>query len=152
MNNEQNSQIAQIPPCFIHNVGGSVLLKVPENQIKWFNDTYWDVSNDKFPTDGADWDMLKSNIFGINDRFLNHNSDNQGLLDGFWLGYSSGGHSTIYTRYFLGLIFGCAKCAIDFEYYELAGNAIFVYNSIVRHILKNEKEYHNYIYVSNKSF
>jgi hypothetical protein len=109
------------------------------NQKEWFNKEFGFINNEDFRTDGADWEMLKNNIFGNNERFIDYSGNSIGLLEGFWLGHSSGGTSTINTKYFLDIILVAIKKAIDFEFYELAFNIKIVHKAIIR-CIKLEQE------------
>lgn len=117
------------------------LLSVPLNQKEWFNKKFGFINNKDFHTDGADWEMLKNNIFGNNERFIDYSSDSMGLLEGFWMGHTSGGTSTINTKYFLDTILVAITKAINFEFYELAFNIKVVHKAITRCIkLEEESE------------
>jgi hypothetical protein len=115
------------------------LLPVLPNQKEWFNKEFGFINNEDFLTDGADWEMLKNNIFGNNERLIDYSGNSIGLLEGFWLGHSSGGTSTINTKYFLDIILVAIKKAIDFEFYELAFNIKIVHKAIIR-CIKLEQE------------
>src|SRR3990167_7493751 len=120
------------------------LLKVPEQQKTWFDLNYGFINDDVFPTDGAEWDRFKNNIFGDDDRFLNYNGNSNSLLDGFWLGYSSGGKSTTNTKYFLDCSIMAMKDAVNLEYYEIAFNIKIIHKTITRNINKAELYLENY--------
>lgn len=117
------------------------LLYVPKEQKDWFNKEFYSVNDENYPTDGASFDMLKNNLLGHNDRFIDWNYDAMGLLDGFWMGYSSGGNSKLTTEYFLDICFWALQKAKQLEFYELAYNIKLVYESITTVISENEARF-----------
>jgi hypothetical protein len=120
------------------------LVLVPKEQKDWFNKHHGFISDCNFPTDGAEFDMLKNNIFGNNDRFIDYNGNSQGLIDGFWMGYSAGGTSTSNTKYFIEIIISIMGEAIEMEYYEIAQNIKVVHGEIVNYISECEENIDKY--------
>jgi len=114
------------------------LLEVPKNQKTWFNNNYGFINDDDFQTDGSSWEMLKSNIFGNEWRFIDYDGNSESLISGFWMGFSSGGNSTINTQYFLDSCIMAMNDCIDLEFYEMAFNIKTVYNSIQKNIKESE--------------
>ena len=139
MNKELN------PPLRQTAVSGSVyLLSVPKNQIEWFEKNYGFINDDKFYTDGAEWSRLKNNIFGNDDRFLDYDGNSNSLLEGFWLGYSAGGKSTVNTQYFLDCCLMALMDAVELEFYEIAFNIKTLHNSITKNINDSELFFDDY--------
>lgn len=95
------------------------LVNVPENQKKWFKENYTLIKNEIEETELMDYEMLESNIFGTNWRFINWKSDLNGLVDDYL-------ENHILQEEKTGLIRDCLVCALedckDFEYYEIAHN------------------------------
>ena len=114
------------------------LVPVPLNQIKWFDSMYGFINDDDYQTDGASWSMLKNNIQGKNDRFLNYDGNSNNLLEGFYLGYSSGCNSKINTNFFLNTCLEAINKAVKLEFYEIAFNIKTIYMSIIKNIHENE--------------
>lgn len=110
------------------------LLPVPDEQKKWFDKRYGHVNDNDFATDGAEWWMLKSNIFGDEFRFINYKGSPNGLLDGFWLGHVSGGKSADNTDFFLTCCLLAEAEAVYLEFYEIAFNINMIHNSIISYI------------------
>ena len=63
------------------------LLSVPEYQKQWFRKDYDTIKNEVEETELMDYQMLESNIFGVNERFIDWNSDLNGLVDDFLENY-----------------------------------------------------------------
>lgn len=124
--------------------GGVYLLPVPKSQIEWFEKNYGFINDDEFYTDGAEWFRFKNNAKGHDDRFLNYNGNSNSLVDGFWLGYSAGGNSTVNTKYFLDCSLMAIMDAIELEFYEIAFNIRTIHQAITKHINDAELFFENY--------
>lgn len=112
----------------------NTLLKVPNDQIIWFQRNYKFINDDKFHTEGAEWSRLKNNILGENDRLFNYNGNSNSLLEGFWMGYSCGGESTSNTIFFIDTLQIAMEDCSDLEFFELAHNMKIVYDKILSFI------------------
>lgn len=120
------------------------LLDLPKEQLDWFNSAYAFLNDDNIYTDSGDIDMLKNNICGYNDRFIGWKSDLMGLLDCFWMSYSSGGKSTKNTIYILDCCIMALEDAKELEYYEIAHNIKTVLLAITSNNIKNEQAINEY--------
>lgn len=102
------------------NVGSSVyFLNVPENQKQWFRVNYDTVKNKVEETELMDYSMLENNLFGINERFIDWESDLNGLVDDYL-------ENHILQEEKTGFIRDCLICVLedckDLEYFEMAHN------------------------------
>ncbi len=102
------------------------LLSVPENHQEWFKRNYDTIKNEVQETEFMDYSMLENNIFGINDRFINWESDRNGLVDDYLENY-------ILQEERTGFIRDCLVCVLEdckeFEYFEMAHNINLILKS-----------------------
>lgn len=117
---DTNLQEPTTPALNIASVGSSVyLLSVPKNQKEWFRVNYDTIKNEVEETELMDYSMLEHNIFGINERFINWESDLNGLVDDYL-------ENHILQEEKTGLIRDCLICVLEdckeFEYFEMAHN------------------------------
>lgn len=125
-------------------VGSSVyLLSVPENQKKWFRKHYDTIKTEIEGTELMSYSMIENNIFGINERFINWNSDKNGLVDDYL-------ENHILQEEKTGFIRDCLICVLedckDLEYFEMAHNVNLIlmsFDSALSGYLKEIEDWYN---------
>lgn len=142
MNTEKLSNEAPNPPLRKGVVSSSVyLLSVPELQKSWFKSNYDTIKLEVHETELMDYSMLENNIFGINERFINWDSDLNGLVDDYLENNILQADKTSFIR-------DCLICALedckDFEYFEMAHNLNLILNSFDVALSAYEKGIENY--------
>ena len=118
------------------------LLSVPEYQKQWFRKDYDTIKNEVEETELMDYQMLESNIFGVNERFIDWNSDLNGLVDDFLENYILQEEKTVFIKDCLISVLQDCK---ELEYFELANNV----NLILKQFQKAIFNYEQYCIMNN---
>lgn len=113
------------------------LLRVPKEQIDWFDKEYSFLTNENYPNEGADVDGLRQNICG-NEYRLNYDGNSNSLTDGFWLGYSCCDCCKTTVQIVLDIILSAMMDAIEREFFEIAENIRLVHEVIMKEIVARE--------------
>lgn len=115
------------------------LIPVPVQQQQWFKKRVAHISDDRYPTDGAEWFRLVNCTIGINDRF-DYDGNSNSLSAGFLLAYTATGKSTENTMFFLRAIECAIPVAIELEYFEIAANLQKLFDRITKSIIASEED------------
>lgn len=126
------------------NVGSSVyLLNVPDTQKEWFRKHYDTIKTEIEETELMSYSMIENNLFGINERFINWNSDKNGLVDDYL-------ENHILQEEKTGFIRDCLICVLedckDLEYFEMAHNLNLIlmsFDSCLSGYLKGIEDWYN---------
>ena len=98
------------------------------------------MTDEKYPTEGAEIWMLLENIFGNDIRFTSYTGNSNSLIEGFCLAYTASEQSRINTQMVLDAILSAMMDASDLEYYEIAKNIRLIHVKISSEIERSEKE------------
>ena len=114
------------------------LLIVPEYQKQWFREDYDTIKNEVEETELMDYQMLESNIFGVNERFIDWDSDLNGLVDDFLENYILQEEKTVFIKDCLLSVLQDCK---ELEYFEMANNVNLILKQFQKAILNYEQYY-----------
>ena len=106
------------------------LLPVPYNQKSWFIKNYDTIKLEVQETEDISYKRLENNIFGINDRFLDWDSEKTGI-DGLINEFVKNAYYDLDKTTF---IIDCLNCAyedsMDYQFYEMANNLNLILNAV----------------------
>lgn len=112
------------------------LLSVPEYQKQWFREDYDTIKNEVEETELMVYSMLENNIFGVNERFIDWNSDLNGLVDDFLENYILQEEKTVFIKDCLLSVLQDCK---ELEYFEMANNVNLILKQFQKAIFNYEQ-------------
>jgi hypothetical protein len=124
------------------------LLSVPINQMLWFRKKYFDIEIKMNQSECFSYSMFESNLFGVNERFINWNSDNMGVIDEYLQNYILQYDKTKFINKLLVYALNESKIL---EYYEITNNLNLLLTAYDKEVLAYEKDIDDYYRLCNQS-
>ena len=114
----------------------------------WFRKKYFDIEIKMNQSECFSYSMFESNLFGVNERFINWNSDNMGVIDEYLQNYILQYDKTKFINKLLVYALNESKIL---EYYEITNNLNLLLTAYDKEVLAYEKDIDDYYRLCNQS-